>query len=201
MNDARHQTYMCFAIQVSGIILRPFYGRVRSPYIVVSIFLELPSSVYDLRATKSNRPANLPGQSVSFRQLPSPRPFKRSNSFLPSFNASRLRLFNRETLRFLSLLPFALSLPTTTVQLRIRGIYIHGENYTRVNSRSHVCIESRKGLTRMEDFSMGSVIDMFVDTWTLGKVCDRRIVWVTGIRLTVGWKVCEHPHAPQVFRP
>lgn len=96
---------------------------------------------------------------------------------------------------------FALSLPTTTVQLRIRGIYIHGENYTRVNSRSHVCIESRKGLTRMEDFSMGSVIDMFVDTWTLGKVCDRRIVWVTGIRLTVGWKVCEHPHAPQVFRP
>lgn len=203
VNDARHQTYMCFAIQVSGIILRPFYGRVRSPYIAVSIFLELPSSVYDLRATKSNRPANLPGQSVSFRQLPSPRPFKRSNSFLPSFNASRLRLFNRETLRFLSLLPFC---PVTSYHngtiAHPWNIYIYTERiYTRVNPRSHVCIESRKGLTRMEDFSMGSVIDMFVDTWTLGKVCDRRIVWVTGIRLTVGWKVCEHPHAPQVFRP
>lgn len=126
VNDARHQTYMCFAIQVSGIILRPFYGRVRSPYIAVSIFLELPSSVYDLRATKSNRPANLPGQSVSFRQLPSPRPFKRSNSFLPSFNASRLRLFNRETLRFLSLLPFC---PVTSYH---NGTIAHPWNiYTR----------------------------------------------------------------------
>lgn len=41
MNDARHQSYMCFAIQVSGIILRPFYGRVRSPRpYIVSIFLD-----------------------------------------------------------------------------------------------------------------------------------------------------------------
>lgn len=86
----------------------------------------LPSSVYDLRATKSNRPANLPGQSVSFRQLPSPRPFKRSNSFLPSFNASRLRLFNRETLRFLSLLPFC---PVTSYH---NGTIAHPWNiYTR----------------------------------------------------------------------
>lgn len=134
---------MCFAIQVSGIILRPFYGRVRSPYIAVSIFLELPSSVYDLRATKSNRPANLPGQSVSFRQLPSPRPFKRSNSFLPSFNASRLRLFNRETLRFLSLLPFC---PVTSYH---NGTIAHPWNiYTR--RELHACKPSQPRLYRIE---------------------------------------------------
>lgn len=78
---------------------------------------------------------------------------------------------------------------------------MYTKTYTRINLSTLVRTRIEKGLTRMEDFSMGSVIDLFVDTWTLGKVCDRRIVWVTGIRLTVGWKVCEHPHAPQVFRP
>lgn len=38
---------------------------------------------------------------------------------------------------------FALSLPTTTVQLRIRGIYIHGENL-------HACKPSQPRLYRIE---------------------------------------------------
>lgn len=67
---------MCFAIQVSGIILRPFYSRVRDARrdrISPSLSLNFHQTV-TIRATKSNnRPANLLRARQSFVELPSTR--------------------------------------------------------------------------------------------------------------------------------
>lgn len=170
---------MCFAIQVSGIILRPFYSRVRDARrdrISPSLSLNFHQTV-TIRATKSNnRPANLLRARQSFVELPSTRTnflFNSQQNATPSLFIAKIQLepFLKRLFRFFPHFDpchlLHLHLHASEIRFRIACIYFHHRHIPRViytqKGELHACkpvnrlyanrIEKR--INAMEDFSMG----------------------------------------------